>query len=75
MSNPVDMAMYFNGKDRILRTKLNRYGVRVTSFRCKTCGAVFTICPAPENEAWWQNCLSPSCESYDESRDMSGLFA
>jgi len=55
---------------------VNKYGTRVAIRRCKTCGAEFTVCPAPPPEKLdqWQHCLSEACDSYDDSRDADKLF-
>ena len=75
-SEPISIAKHFNDKDKSQRTKLNRYGVPVMAFRCRTCGQPFTICPAPAKEKLklWENCLEIDCASYDESRDADKHF-
>lgn len=47
---------------------VNEFGRQVVQRRCETCGALFTVCPAPEDLSRWKNCLSESCKSYNEGR-------
>jgi hypothetical protein len=53
----------------------NEYGTQVSKHRCDTCGAEFTVCPAvfPESKNW-DNCLAPTCSSYDPDRDVDKLL-
>ena len=53
----------------------NEFGTVVSQHKCKTCGFVFTVCPAAEpGSPFWDNCLDTICDSYDKSRDMDLLF-
>lgn len=57
-----------------LATTTNEYDVPVAHYRCATCGALYTITPAPEQDEHWDNCLAPECASYDPSRDIDKWF-
>ena len=52
----------------------NEYGTSVTKYWCDTCGEEYTVCPSPENDDEWNNCLSPDCPSYDSGRDIDKIF-
>lgn len=56
----------------------NAQGVLVSLHRCDTCGREFTVCPpiaeSEVEEKGWENCLDPSCESYDPMRDVDLLM-
>ena len=53
----------------------NEYGKRVSSHKCDTCKAEFTVCPPIEPDSLdWDNCLSEECGSYDPDRDADILF-
>lgn len=53
----------------------NGYGTLISKHRCDACGTEFTVCPAaPPEKRGWDNCLAPTCPSYDASRDVDKLF-
>lgn len=53
----------------------NEYGTPVSKHQCHVCGLVFTVCPsAKDHPEDWNECTTPECRSYDESRDMDILF-
>lgn len=53
----------------------NEYGTRVSQHRCDACGSEFTVCPAAFPEAvGWNNCLAPTCPSYDPNRDVDKVL-
>lgn len=53
----------------------NEYGTRISIHVCETCGRIFTVCPAAEEDAkGWDDCLTPTCSSYDPDRDVDKLF-
>ena len=52
----------------------NEYGVLVSHHVCDTCGQEYSICPAPSNYEYWNNCLTEGCDSYDPHRDADILF-
>ena len=54
--------------------QFNEYGTLVGVFECDTCGTEYTVCPNPTNPDNFQNCLAPSCDSYDIKRDVDLLF-
>ncbi len=58
------------------RETANEFGTLVVEYKCSACGATFTVCPAPDddNDAAWENCLAPTCASYDPSRDVDKWF-
>lgn len=57
-----------------IRNDVNEYGTPIAVYWCDTCGEEYTVCPAPENDDAWQNCLSTECASYDPERDVDKLF-
>lgn len=55
-------------------TELNEYGTPVAAYKCDTCGNAYTVCPIPENDEEWNNCLVEECASYDPKRDIDWMF-
>lgn len=53
---------------------MNEYGTFVGVYECETCGQEFTVCPDPQQEEGWENCLAEDCDSYDPSRDADKYF-
>lgn len=54
---------------------LNEYGTMLSRHVCETCGQGFTVTPAaPLDSKGWDNCLAPTCASYDVNRDLDRLF-
>lgn len=56
------------------KDETNEYGVKVAWFKCDTCGTEYSVCPAPDDDNGWNNCLAEGCESYDPDRDADVLF-
>jgi len=54
-----------------LRDDTNDYGTPITVFQCEFCGVEFSVCPAVRESRLdnWRGCMTPECESYDETRD------
>jgi hypothetical protein len=59
-----------------IKDTYNQSGTKVAEYGCETCGAVFTVCPAPspEKDDQWRGCLAKGCKSYDPARDADKLF-
>jgi len=55
-------------------TSLNENGIPVADYVCDTCGVDYSICPIPESNDAWNNCLAPECASYDPKRDCGWMF-
>ena len=58
----------------LLSTSTNEHGILEGHFKCRTCGAPFTVTPCPINPEKWPNCLAPDCASYELSRDLDRYF-
>jgi hypothetical protein len=59
-----------------IRETANEYGTKVAEYRCTSCGALFTVCPAPtaNEDEYWTGCTAPECGSYDPKRDIDKWF-
>lgn len=61
-----------------LGDSVNHAGTAVSVHRCRSCGRVFTCCPAipdtAERNAIWTGCLAERCDTYDIERDADLFF-
>lgn len=57
---------------------VNEYGTPISLHICEYCQVEFTVVPAipddPDVLNGWRGCLTPECESYDQSRDVDAMM-
>ncbi len=53
----------------------NEYGRPLFEMVCETCGEEYTVTgPDSVDGPGWENCLAPTCKSYDIERDLDLLL-